>query len=251
LAVALHAAWQLQLLGFFKMPFLPVWDLNPLKWVKFQYVTVSFIALNAAVYLLLQSNLVFHVPPRFIAALALMPGDVLPLGALLQHLPELYRLITYMFLHANVLHLLFNMIFLFVFADNVEDAMGHVRFILFYLLCGIIAAFVHCVLTGTPDLPMIGASGAVSGVIGAYLLLHPNIRVWVLVPLPKLPVVPMRFSAGFVIGVWVFYQFGSAMLLPSSDTAWWAHIGGFLSGAFLVTLMKRREVHLFDAATGI
>jgi membrane associated rhomboid family serine protease len=233
------------------MPFLPVWDLNPLKRVKFQYVTAGFIALNAAVYLLFQSNLVFQVPPRMLATLALLPRDVLPVSALLQHLPDLYRLVTYMFLHGNVLHLLFNMIFLFVFADNVEDAMGHVRFILFYLLCGIIAALVHCALTATPDLPMIGASGAVSGVIGAYLLLHPNIRVWVLVPLPKLPAVPMRFSAALVIGAWVFYQFGSAMLLPSSDTAWWAHVGGFLSGAFLVTLMKRPGVPLFDAATGI
>jgi len=233
------------------MPFLPVWDLNPLKRVRFQYVTASLIAINTAVYFLLQSDLVFHVPPGFTQGLALLPRYVLPLQALLQHIPRLYRLVTYMFLHANVLHLLFNMIFLFVFGDNVEDAMGHARFILFYSICGVAAGLVHCALTGAPDLPLIGASGAVSGVIGAYLLLHPNIRVWVLVPLPKLPVVPLRFSAALVIGVWIFYQFGSAMLLPSTDTAWWAHVGGFLTGAFLVILMRRRGVPLFDAATGI
>ncbi len=233
------------------MPFLPVWDLNPLKKVKFQYVTVSLILINVTIYLLFQSNLILSTPAGLVETFSLKPSDAVPLKAFLRHLPEQYTLVSYMFLHGNFLHLFFNMIFLFVFGDNVEDALGHYRFILFYLICGVAAAFAHSALTDTPDLPLIGASGAISGVVGAYLLLHPNIRVWVLIPLPKLPLFPARFSAGLVIGVWIFYQFGSAILLPAQNTAWWAHVGGFFTGALLVTLMKRRGVRLFDAATGV
>ncbi len=233
------------------MPFLPVWDLNPLKRVKFQYVTVGLIAVNVTIYFVFQTNLLLDAQPGLIDTLSLKPRDVVLIKPFLQHIPEQYRLVSYMFLHGSFLHLFFNMIFLFVFGDNVEDAMGHYRFIIFYLICGIAAALVHGALTESPDLPLIGASGAISGVVGAYLLLHPNIRVWVLVPLPKLPLFPARFSAGLVIGVWIAYQLGSAILFPAENTAWWAHVGGFLTGAFLVTLMKRRGVRLFDAATGV
>lgn len=186
------------------MPFVPVRDLNPLKIIKFQYVTIGIIAINVIIYLVFQSKLIMSTPPGFVETLALKPRDVVPFQAFLRNLPEQYRLVSYTFLHGNFLHLLFNMIFLFVFGDNVEDALGHYRFILFYLICGAAAALAHCTLTETPDLPLIGASGAISGVVGAYLLLHPNIRVWVLVPLPKLPFFPARFSAGLVIGVSIF-----------------------------------------------
>ncbi len=233
------------------MPFVPVRDLNPLKIIKFQYVTMGIIAINVTIYLAFQSDLILSTPPGLVETLSLKPRDAVPLKPFLLHLPEQYRLVSYMFLHGSVMHLFFNMIFLYVFGDNVEDALGHFRFILFYLICGVAAAFVHSALTASPDVPLIGASGAISGVVGAYLLLHPNIRVWVLVPLPKLPLFPARFSAGLVIGVWIFYQFGSAIFLPAVNVAWWAHVGGFLTGAVLVTLMKRRGVRLFDAATGV
>ena len=191
-----------------------------------------------------------HAPPGLIEALSPTPSHVAPLASFLEHLPGQYKLLTYMFLHGSILHLLFNMIFLFVFGDNVEDAMGHFRFILFYLACGVIAAIVYSALTEFTEVPLIGASGAVSGVIGAYLMLHPNIRVWVLVPFPKLPFIPLRFSAAFVIGVWILYQFGSAVFFPSQTVAWWAHVGGFFAGAALIAVMKRPGVPLFDAATG-
>ncbi len=233
------------------MPLIPVWDLNPLKTVKFQYVTVSIIAINVIIYFVFQSNLILSAPAGFVETLSLKPHDVVPLKSFLQHLPEQYTLVSYMFLHGNFVHLFFNMLFLFVFGDYVEDALGHYRFVLFYLISGVAAAVAHSALTSSPDVPLIGASGAISGVIGAYLMLHPNIRVWVLIPLPKLPLFPARFSAGLVIGVWIFYQFGSAILFPAENTAWWAHVGGFLTGAILVTLMKRRGVRLFDAATGL
>ncbi len=232
------------------MLFVPVWDLNPLKKVRFQYVTVGIIVLNAVIFFGLETNLIFAVPAGLVDALSPKPEQVVPWGAFLQHLSGQYRLLTYMFLHGSVLHLLFNMLFLYVFGDNVEDAMGHFRFILFYLACGVIGAVVYSLLSDYPEVPLIGASGAVSGVIGAYLLLHPNIRVWVLVPFPKLPFIPLRFSAAIVIGVWILYQAASAIFFPSQAIAWPAHVGGFLAGALLVVIMKRREVPLFDAATG-
>jgi membrane associated rhomboid family serine protease len=140
------------------------------------------------------------------------------------------------------------MIFLFVFGDNVEDALGHVRFGIFYLLCGALAALCHSQITSTPEIPLIGASGAISGVIGAYLMLHPNVRVWVL--MPSLPILPLRFSAAFVIGIWIVYQIVSALYLPTGSTAWWAHIGGFAAGALFITVMKRPGVKLFGTPKG-
>jgi membrane associated rhomboid family serine protease len=232
------------------MLFVPVWDSNPLKKIRFQYVTLGIIVLNVAIFFGLETNLIFPVQAGLVETFSPKPEQVVPWGAFVQHLSGQYRLLTYMFLHGSVLHLLFNMLFLFVFGDNVEDAMGHFRFILFYLACGVLGAIIYSLLSDYPEVPLIGASGAVSGVIGAYLMLHPNIRVWVLVPFPKLPFIPLRFSAAIVIGVWILYQAGSAIFLPTQSIAWPAHVGGFFAGVMLVAIMKRREVPLFDAATG-
>ncbi|MGO8954232.1 MAG: rhomboid family intramembrane serine protease [Rhodomicrobium sp.] len=210
---------------------------------------MSIIALNVIIYFVFESDLMFHSQPGFVDMLSVKPRDIVPLDSFLRHIPGQFRLVTYMFLHGSVLHLLVNMIFLFVFGDNVEDAMGHLRFILFYLVCGVSAALVHSAMTDSPDSPLIGASGAISGVIGAYLMLHPNIRVWVL--FPKLPFLPLRFPAGFVIGTWILYQIGAAIYLSSGATAWWAHVGGFFTGALLVAVLKRPGFRLFDAATGV
>jgi membrane associated rhomboid family serine protease len=115
----------------------------------------------------------------------------------------------------------------------------------------VIAAVVHSVVTVSPDVPLIGASGAIAGVIGAYVVLHPNIRVWVLFPVPVLSFLPLRFSAAFVIGVWIIYQIASGIFLNAEATAWWAHVGGFFGGVLLIFIMRRPGVPLFDAATGI
>lgn len=166
------------------MVFVPVWDLNPLKRVKYQYVTAGIIILNVAIYFLLETDAILHSPAKFIDTFALKPHDVTPLNSFLHHLPVQFRLVTYMFLHGSAWHLIGNMIFLYVFGDNVEDAMGHVQFAVFYLLCGALAALAHSSITGMPDAPLLGASGAISGVIGAYLMLHPNVRVWIFFPCP-------------------------------------------------------------------
>src|SRR5271166_5930181 len=233
------------------MLFVPLWDMNNLKRVKFQYVTVGLIVLNTLIYLLFETHLVLHSPAAFVDDFAFKPRDVASIHAFLEHAPEDFTLLTYMFVHGNVWHLLGNMVFLFVFGDNVEDALGHVRFIVFYLLCGVIAAVVHSAVTVSPDVPLIGASGAIAGVIGAYVVLHPNIRVWVLFPVPVVSFLPLRISAAFVIGMWIMYQIASGIFLTGEATAWWAHVGGFFAGALLVIIMRRPGVPLFDTATGI
>jgi membrane associated rhomboid family serine protease len=233
------------------MLFVPVWDMNRLKRVKFPYVTTAIIVANVVIYFLFETHVLLHSPASFVGSFGLKPSDVNTLQAFLDHIPEQFRLLTYMFLHGGVWHLLGNMVFLFVFGDNVEDAMGHRRFIVFYLACGVLAALAHSLVTASPEVPLIGASGAVSGVIGAYLMLHPNIRVWVLFPIPVLPFLPLRFSAGFVIGVWIAYQVAAALYLQGHATAWWAHVGGFVAGVILIAVMRRPGIPLFDTATGV
>jgi membrane associated rhomboid family serine protease len=125
--------------------------------------------------------------------------------------------------------------------------MGHMRFLVFYLLCGIFAGLTHALVSVPSDIPMIGASGAVAGVIAAYLMLHPHVRVWVLV----LYRLPLRVSAGFALAVWILLQFVNIYTDASSNTAWWAHIGGLIAGAVLVVFMRRPGVPLFDKSTGL
>jgi membrane associated rhomboid family serine protease len=156
--------------------------------------------------------------------------------------PEGYTLLTYMFLHGDILHLLSNMLFLWVFGDNVEDAMGHLKFIVFYLACGVAGGLAHSLALPTSKLPLIGASGAVAGVIGAYLILHPRVMVWVL----AFRFIPLRISAAWVLGVWVATQLFMVLLGQPDQVAWWAHIGGMVTGAILILFMRRPGVPLFD-----
>ena len=172
--------------------------------------------------------------PRFVADwLAFQPNRVLvrPWGVL-----------TYMFVHLGFLHLAGNMAFLWVFGDNVEDAMGYFRFLLFYLLCGVIAGLTHIALEPDSQIPVIGASGAVGGIIGAYLMLHPNVKVWVL----ALYRIPLRITAAWAIGVWVAVQIYNAFFSEVNGVAWGAHLGGLAAGAVLIVIMRQPGVPLFD-----
>ncbi|MDX2265001.1 MAG: rhomboid family intramembrane serine protease [Hyphomicrobiales bacterium] len=241
--------------------FVPVWDANALKSLGFQYITIAIVIANVLVFALFEMgmlNLVAAMTFEQIAGLGVVPRELLGAPALAPASdgavpsawapPEGLTLITYMFLHADWLHLIGNMAFLWVFGDNVEDAMGHAKFLLFYLLCGIFAGLVHTIAQSTSDSPLIGASGAVAGVIAAYLMLHPNVRVWCLV-LMKFPI---RLSAGFILSVWiVLLQIVNVVMNVGGATAWWAHIGGFVAGALLVVFMRRPGVPLFDRATGV
>jgi len=154
-----------------------------------------------------------------------------------------------MFLHGGWMHLIGNMIYLWVFSNNVEDAMGHKRFIVFYMLCGLLAALTQALLNPSSEIPMIGASGAISGVLGAYLLLHPRARILVVIPIGLLIYTPW-IAAYWVLGFWFVLQLVNSMV-SASDTggvAYGAHLGGFVAGMLLIPLFKYRHVRLFSPA---
>ena len=236
--------------------FVPLHDTNPLKTIPFQYVTVALIIINVVVWLVFGTNLIFRVNPQITADFALIPIEFLreagirslsvirPQDAL--PMPEQFTIISYQFFHGNFWHLAGNMLFLWVFGDNVEDAMGHIRFLFFYIVCGIFAGLVHSLLMSGSGVPLIGASGAVAGVIAAYLMLHPKVKIWVLV----LFRIPVRITAAWALDFWVALQFFNAAMANDDNIAWWAHIGGLAAGAVLILFMRRPGVLLFDRTAG-
>jgi membrane associated rhomboid family serine protease len=147
-----------------------------------------------------------------------------------------------MFLHANIPHIVGNMLFLYVFGDNVEDAFGHIRYLLFYLICGFAADFVHILSLTTPGelaIPTLGASGAISGVMGAYILMYPRARIQTLVLAYIITVVSI--PAVFFLGFWFLLQLLYAWLEIGGGVAYWAHIGGFVAGAVLALIVGRKK----------
>lgn len=227
--------------------FIPLSDTNPLREIKLQYVTIGLVLTNVVVFLLQLSPL----PPTIVSSFGVIPvellgseavGELSPLPTSTGDLPEWATLFTYMFLHADFFHLLGNMLFLWVFGDNVEDAMGHFNFLVFYLLCGVGAGLAHAGMMPGSQATLIGASGAVAGVIAAYLLMHPNVRVYVL----AFKVLPMEVTALVVLGVWVVTQIVMVMMPETGPVAWWAHIGGLVMGAILVLFMRKPNFPLFD-----
>ncbi|PPR69218.1 MAG: hypothetical protein CFH02_00614, partial [Alphaproteobacteria bacterium MarineAlpha3_Bin1] len=162
---------------------LPLHDTNPLKHIRFQYVTVGIIGVCVAVFFY-QLSLGDRSERAFIFGFGAIPAVVFGIKTLpveLTQAPAVLSLVTSMFLHGGFMHLLGNMLFLWVLGDNVEDALGHRRFVVFYLLTGLIAALAHAGTDTASQIPMIGASGAISGVIGAYLMVHPKARIKTLV----------------------------------------------------------------------
>ena len=186
---------------------------------------------------------------RIVYALGVIPAVLF--GHL--QLPEAIALVTpsatvfsSMFLHGGWMHLIGNMLYLWVFGNNIEDAMGHVRFIVFYLLCGMAAVFAQALPDPQSQIPMIGASGAISGVLGAYLLLYPHARVLVAIPF-GFYLHTMRIKAGWVLGFWFVMQLISSVANAGQQggVAFGAHIGGFVAGMLLLPLFKRRSVRYF------
>jgi len=162
-------------------------------------------------------------------------------------LPAVITVLTSMFLHGGWMHLIGNMLYLWIFGNNVEDAMGHVRYLLLYLVSGSVAVFVQALLATSSTVPMIGASGAISGVLGSYLLLYPHARVLVLIPIGFLSRL-IYLRAMFVLGFWFLLQLLSALLADPNQpgVAFAAHAGGFVSGLVLVLFFRRRGVRLFN-----
>ena len=225
--------------------FVPIYDENPLKSFRVAFVNIGLILVNCVVFLL-ETTRMSH---GTIAGFAVVPTELLGFASSIQvvpqsqgvALPEQLTLITYMFLHGDIFHLASNMLFLWVFGDNVEDALGHFNYLLFYLACGIAAGLMHALMMPTSSLPLVGASGAVAGVIAAYLMLHPRVRVWVL----AFRFIPLRLSAAFVLGAWILTQIIMLVLPNTEQIAWWAHIGGLIAGAVLVLFLRRPGVVLF------
>jgi membrane associated rhomboid family serine protease len=197
-------------------------------------VTITLIALNVSVYLF---GLALPRESRdaFIYTFGLMPAYF-----------SIINVFTAMFVHGGFLHLAGNMLFLWIFGDNVEDRVGHGRFVVFYLMCGFAAAVAQTVLNRSSLVPMVGASGAIAGVMGAYLVLYPHSRILMLFPFP---VFVFELPAVVFLVIWFFVQFLNGInQLPvferdaiSGGVAFWAHVMGFVSGVLLVLVMKRPE----------
>ncbi len=161
--------------------------------------------------------------------------------------PELHlvqpwaTLVTSMFLHGGLLHLASNLLYLWIFAGNVEDRLGHVRFALLYLAAGLAAAGLQILPDPRSTLPMIGASGAISGVLGAYFMLFPRARVVVFIPISFMLLHEIR--AAWLLAIWFVFQLWSAFTAPAgAGVAWWAHVGGFVAGALLVMPLSHRRL---------
>jgi membrane associated rhomboid family serine protease len=220
---------------------LPISDDNPTALRP--VVTIALIVVCAALYVWQHLVLARPEAREFELAFGLVP-------AVFTQNP--LTLLSSMFLHLGLLHLAGNVLFLWVFGNNVEDAMGHARFLAFYLLCGVLAALAYALANAGSTVPASGASGAVSGVLGAYLLLFPRARVLLVLPLGFLNVHFGRFPAGWVLAVWFALQIvlGAIAAMRTSVSgvllgAVFAHVAGFVVGLALVTFFKRRGVSLW------
>jgi len=218
---------------------MPLWDDNPFTKPSKPWVTWGIIALNIFVFMVQVGY--GDQEEVIIKSYALTPVALLHPTSLLSMLPADLTLVTYMFLHADFFHILGNMIFLFVFGDDIEEAMGPLRFIAFYLACGIAGALAFAANDPRSVLPLIGASGAVSGVIIAYLMLRPCAKIRVLISF-----FVVKLDAFWVIGSWAILQLIQLASKSDDDIAYWCHVGGFIAGAVLFPLMRRPGVELFE-----
>lgn len=219
-------------------------------------VTVALIVLNALVFVYQISLEVggaegARAAQAFVEEFGLVPCRLTGACRVGSEVPApILTIFTSMFMHGGLFHIGGNMLYLWIFGDNIEDAMGHVRFVIFYVACGIIAVFSHAVTDPSSTVPMVGASGAISGVLGAYLLLFPRAQVLVLIPL-GLYTRTMYVPAAFVLGLWFVMQVlsgGMSIGRSGGGVAFFAHVGGFLAGMALIGLFKHPDVPYFSPA---
>ena len=223
--------------------------------IRTPYATFVLIALNVVVWLFVQGAGTPMALARSVCDLGLIPGELtlsvppgtqFPMGDRLVCLTDpgrqISHIFTSMFLHGSWMHILGNMWFLWIFGNNVEDAMGRLRFVVFYLLTGVVAALAQVVLNPDSAVPMVGASGAISGVMGAYIVLYPYVRVFMIVPLGFI-LTSMAWPAWMMLGYWFVLQFVSGLIgqQEGGGVAFWAHFGGFVAGAALVKLFARPD----------
>jgi membrane associated rhomboid family serine protease len=219
-------------------------------------ITGTFIVLNVLVWIGVQGAGATFPLAQSVCDLGLIPGELtglLPAGTRFRMGDGLVcatdpgrqvsHLFTSMFLHGSWMHLLGNMWFLWIFGNNIEDSMGRLRFVAFYLICGLAAAFGQVVSSPRSSIPMVGASGAISGVMGAYLVLYPRVRVFAIVFLGFF-ITSIALPAWVMLGYWLLIQFVSGLATFGGEmggVAFWAHIGGFLAGAVLIKLFARPD----------
>ncbi|MFA7387261.1 MAG: rhomboid family intramembrane serine protease [Thiohalobacteraceae bacterium] len=225
---------------------IPLRDDNPVQITP--VLTIGLIAACVLVFLW-QLSLGAQLE-RMIYALGVIPAVLLghmQLPEQIEVVAPTTTLFTSMFMHGSWMHLIGNMLYLWIFGNNIEEAMGRVRFIVFYLLCGIAAALAQALPDPQSQVPMIGASGAISGVLGAYLLLWPHARVLVAIPF-GFYLHTVRLKAGWVLGFWFVLQLISSVgsVGQQGGVAFGAHIGGFVAGMLLVPLFKQRTVRMFN-----
>jgi len=223
--------------------FMPLHDGVPMRFLRAPYVTYGLIVICCCVFLALlfrhgEAQIAvaagFGMIPSVLFGTAMLPPELL-------QAPVWVTPFSSLLLHVGLAHLAGNMLFLWVFGDNVEDAMGHLRFLGFFLLCGLAGALSHAFMNPGSEQPLIGASGAISGVIAAYLMLHPQVRIWGL----AFKWIPLRIPAVYALSAWIALQLISALLDPQGSVGWWAHLGGLAAGAVLTPLMIQRGVTLF------
>jgi membrane associated rhomboid family serine protease len=217
--------------------FIPLRDENPSG--KFAFINLALILANIGVFIY-QITLTPYAFTTFVTANAMVPARIPAfLGGHGSFEPAFLPLVTSLFLHAGIAHILGNMLFLWIFGDNVEAAFGHLRYLLFYLVCGVGSGLTHIAFNLHSHIPALGASGAISGVMGSYMLLYPRERITTLVFIFVVPI-----PAVIILGTWFLFQFFAGINgLGASVTggvAVWAHIGGFLLGV-IFTLMARRR----------
>ncbi len=226
----------------------PLSDDNPRQHVA-PYVNYAIIAICVVVFLW-QLSLGTDGDDRAVLSLGMIPARLLGRADLPPELvlvPAWATILTSMFMHGGFLHIGGNMLYLWIFGDNIEDSMGHVRYAAFYLLCGTAAALTQAYVDPASEAPMIGASGAISGVLGAYVLLHPGATIRVFIFLGFFFWIA-HVPALIVLGVWFLMQLFSAAAPGAGEAgvAFWAHIGGFLAGLALITFFKRRWIPLLE-----
>ncbi|HUL14397.1 MAG TPA: rhomboid family intramembrane serine protease [Terriglobales bacterium] len=217
--------------------FIPLKDLNPRR--TYPVVNTTLIVLNFVVFIY-----ELMLPPQlfkiFMTVNAMVPARIpVWLAGHMTFGAAFLPIVTSMFLHAGWLHILGNMLFLWIFGDNVEDYFGHLGYLFFYFLSGIAAGLLHIIFNLHSSVPALGASGAISGVMGAYAVLYPRAKVLTLVLIFLVPI-----PAIFILGYWFVLQFleGVSSLggMTTGGVAWWAHIGGFIFGSLLTLAIKRR-----------
>ena len=228
---------------------IPLHDDVPLRHIRRPVATYALIVVNVAVWLLTEGVRSAETMQAAAIGFGVIPSVLFGVDHVAPELlsvPAPATLVTSLFLHAGFLHIAGNMLFLWVFGDNVEDAMGSLRFLAFYLVCGVCAALAHAYALPGSQQPLIGASGAVAGIVAAYVMLHPRVRLWALF----LARIPLKLRAIYVIGFWILFQIGMAFYGGPSEVGWWAHVGGFLAGVVLTPILIQPGVRLFGRGDG-